>query len=184
MTRYALLLRGVNVGGHRRIAMADLKATLTALGHADVSTYLQSGNAALTATRTTAAKLATQVEKALLAELGVDTRVLVRTHPELAALVAANPFPDAAVEKPAWLHVAFLAAAPDATAAAAVDAGALAPDEFALGDHAIYLRYVTSPARSRLAAVVAKAVLAGAKDPTVTARNWNTVLKLTELTAP
>ncbi len=183
MTRYALLLRGVNVGGHRKLAMPALKDVLTGLGHTDVGTYLQSGNAVVTAKKTTAADIAAAVEAALAAELGVTTRVLVRTHPELAALVHANPFPEAAAEKPAWLHVAFLAAVPDAKAAAALDAAALAPDEFALGDHAIYLRYVNSPGRSKLATVVGKAVLAGAQDPTATARNWNTVLALTERTS-
>lgn len=163
--------------------MPDLNAVLSGQGHEDVNTYLQSGNAVLAATRTTAAKLATQVEKALLADLGVDTRVLVRTHSELAALVAANPFP-AAAEKPAWFHVAFLSAAPDKKAAGALDLEALAPDEFALGDHAIYLRYVNSPGRSRLAEIVAKAALKGRPDAVATSRNWNTVLKLTELTAP
>lgn len=164
--------------------MADLTSLLTALGHTDVSTYLQSGNAVLSASRTTAAKLATQVEAALAAELGVSTRVLVRTHPQLAEVVAANPFPNAAAEKPAWLHVAFLSAAPDVKAAAALDATALAPDEFALGDRALYLRFVNSPGRSRLAEVVAKAVLRGSPDAVATVRNWNTVLKLTELTKP
>lgn len=182
MTRYALLLRGVNVGGHRKLPMADLKTVLAGLGHTDVSTYLQSGNAVVTAKRTTVAKLAAQVQDALAAELGVQTRVLARTHSELAAVVAANPFPDAAADKPAWLHVAFLTAAPDKKAASALDADALAPDEFALGDHAVYLRFVNSPGRSRLVEIVTKAVLKSSPDAVATARNWNTVLKLTELT--
>jgi uncharacterized protein (DUF1697 family) len=184
VTRYALLLRGVNVGGHRKLSMSDLRAVLSSLGHADVSTYLQSGNAVLTAPRTTSAKVAQQVQDALAAELGVHTRVLARTHPELLAVIAANPFPAAAAEKPAWLHVAFLSAAPAAKAGAALDAAALAPDEFALGDRAVYLNFVTSPGRSRLAEIVTKAVLKGTPDAVATARNWNTVLKLADLTAP
>jgi uncharacterized protein (DUF1697 family) len=184
VTRYALLLRGVNVGGHRRLAMTDLKAVLTGLGHTDVGTYLQSGNAVLTARRISAAALEAQVQEALAAELGVRTRVLARPHARRAAVVQANPFPAAAAEKPAWLHVAFLSAAPDAKAADALDPAAFAPDEFALGDEAVYLRFVTSPARSRMPAAVTKAVLRDTPDAVATARNWNTVVRLAELTGP
>jgi uncharacterized protein (DUF1697 family) len=181
VTRYALLLRGVNVGGHRKLPMPALRAALEGAGYADVATYLQSGNAVVFAKGTTAAKVAARTEQALAADCGVATRVLVRTHPDLAAIVAANPFPDAVAE-PAKLHVVFLSAQPSAAGAEAVDAAALAPDEFALGDHAIYLRYAVSAGRSKLAEVVGKAVVAGRKDVVATARNWNTVLALTRMT--
>lgn len=184
MARYALLLRGVNVGGHRKLPMADLRAALESLGHADVATYLQSGNAVLSARGTGAARLAAQAEAALADRCGVRTRVLVRTHAQLAALVAANPFPDASAE-PAKLHVVFLSAAPDRAGGAALDADALAPDRFALGTDAVYLRYAVSAGRSRLAEVVLKAVTGGTagREVVATARNWNTVLALLRMTA-
>lgn len=180
MARYALLLRGVNVGGHRKLAMPDVRAALEALGPTEVATYLQSGNAVLTATGTSAKRLAAAAEEAFAERCGVTTRVLVRTHAQLAALVAANPFPEAA-EEPAKLHVAFLSAAPDAKAAAGLDPATLAPEEFALGKDAVYLRYAVSSGRSKLADRVLKAVVR--KDVVLTTRNWNTVLALTRMTA-
>ena len=181
MARYALLLRGVNVGGHRKLAMPDVRTALESLGHTDVATYLQSGNAVLSATGTSAARLAAQAEEAFASSCGVSTRVLVRTHAQLAALEAANPFP-AAADEPAKLHVAFLSVAPDARAAAALDPEALAPDEFALGTQSVYLRYAVSSGRSKLAERVLKAVVP--KGTVVTARNWNTVLALVRMTKP
>ena len=175
--RYALLLRAVNLGSHGKVAMVELRALLESLGHADVATYLQSGNAVVTAPVTDPAELARQVEGELARKLGVTTSVLVRTGPELAAVVTANPFPDA-VADPARLHVVFLASRPDPERAAALDPTAYAPDLFHLGDRAVYLRYRTSPGRSRLGPAVGK--MYGVVG---TARNWNTVLALTRLTA-
>ena len=179
--RLAVLVRGVNLGRNRKLAMADFRACLAELGCTDVSTHLNSGNAVVS-TRIPAARLPGLVEAALAERCGIATRVLVRTHAQLVALVAANPFPDAVAE-PAKLHVAFLSAAPDAAAAAALDPAALAPDEFALGEDAVYLRYAVGAGRSKLADVVLKAVLAGRKDVVTTDRNWNTVLALTGKTA-
>src|SRR4051794_19876414 len=111
--RYAMLLRGVNVGGNAKIAMADLRSLLTGLGFQDVKTLLQSGNAVFLADPTSVAAgtaravgtnraesarraesaLAGQIEEALAEQLSLRTRVLLRTHEHLAAVIDANPFP-------------------------------------------------------------------------------------------
>lgn len=171
MPRYAVLLRGVNVGGHRRLPMADLRRALEALGYTDVKTYLQSGNAVVTAPDDDPARVAGRIEK----QLGIGSDVLVRTGPELAAVIAGNPFPDA-VANPKLLHVAFLAAQPDPARVAALDPAKYAPDEFRLGDRVVYLRFAVSSGRSKLAvdALARFGVVA-------TARNWNTVVALASL---
>src|SRR5262245_5809226 len=87
--------------------MADLRALLTGLGHAGVRTHLQSGNAVFTATSGDAAKLAATIEAALADRLGLSSRVLLRTGPELAKIVAGNPFPSAE-ESPSSHLVQFL----------------------------------------------------------------------------
>src|SRR5882672_4085362 len=93
--RYAALLRGINVGGNKKIAMADLRLLLSGLGHGEVSTLLQSGNAVFTAPPSDAARLAAQIEAALADQLGLTSSVLLRTHQQLAAVVDGNPFPSA-----------------------------------------------------------------------------------------
>lgn len=176
MTSYAVLLRGVNVGGHRKVAMPELEAALESLGYAEVATYLQSGNAVLTATGTSEA-LAASLTRGLSEALGVELDVLARSGAELAELIAANPFPDA-VADPKFLHVAFLSAEPSAQRRDAVDPAAYAPDEFRFGKRALYLRYRTSPGRSKLGGGALNKL-----GVVVTARNWTTVCRLAELTA-
>jgi uncharacterized protein (DUF1697 family) len=182
MARYAVLLRGVNVGGHGKLPMADLRRVLESLGHTDVWTYLQSGNAVISTDDDDPERVGRLIREGLNRELGMDPSVLVRTGAELAAIVKANPFPGA-VAQPKMLHVVFLSAQPDPDRAAAVDPGVCPPDEFGVGDRAVYLRYVESPGRSRLSELVLRELLRGRPEVSATARNWNTVLALLEKTA-
>jgi uncharacterized protein (DUF1697 family) len=185
--RYAALLRGVNVGGNAKIAMADLRALLTGLGHTDVGTLLQSGNAVFTAPTADPAQLAAAIEKALADELGLTTRVLLRTGSELAAIIAANPFPTAA-DEPAKHLVQFLfepLSADDRKKIEQFDASAFAPEEYRVGDGVIYFRFPNGIGRNVLDAPFSKHLTANfAKPvrPTMTGRNWNTVRKLHDLT--
>jgi uncharacterized protein (DUF1697 family) len=177
VTRYAVLLRGVNVGGHGKLAMADLRAAIEAAGFHDVATYLNSGNATLTAPgrpapSTVAARIGAELERVT----GRPVGLLVRSHARLTQTVAANPYP---VDKPAWLHVLFCD--PDPVRDCAVPAEKLGPDEFTLGPGCAYLRFVNSPGRSRLAELVTRAALPDGG--VATARNWNTLLALVERTA-
>lgn len=166
MTRVAVLLRGVNVGGHNRIAMADLRALLERVGCAEVTTYVQSGNAVVT---WSGGDLAPLVEQALAAA-GPAVPVVTRTAAELDAVVAGNPFdPD-----PELLHAVFLSAQPDASL---LDPPALLPDLVQVGDRVVYVRYAQG---SHDAA--ASKLLSSKRVPLVaTARNWRTVLALQEL---
>jgi uncharacterized protein (DUF1697 family) len=184
-TRYAALLRGVNVGGHKKIAMADLRAVLTDLGHQDVSTLLQSGNAVFTAgsddPEADAGRLAARIEAALAAELGLASKVLVRTHSELAAVIDANPFPTAEADPSTHLvQFLFEPLTPAGRARIAeFEADPFHPEEFRLGAGVIYFRFPGGIGRSKLAVAFARQV--GPK-MAMTGRNWNTVRKLSELT--
>jgi uncharacterized protein (DUF1697 family) len=181
MATYAVLLRGVNVGGHGRLPMPDLRRVLEALGYSGVSTHLQSGNAVITSDDADPERVAARIRERLRSDLSLDTGVLIRTGAELAALVADNPFPDA-VAQPKLLHVAFLSGRPDPERAAALDPGSWPPDEFRVGDRAVYLRYAVSSGRSRLAELVLRELLRGRPDVIATARNWNTVEALRAMT--
>ena len=126
MTAYAALLRGVNVGGNNKLAMETLRTISSGCGFGDVATYIQSGNVVFTS-RLGAAKVATALQDAILAETGIDARVVVRTAAELAAVASDNPFLARGVDEK-LVHVSFLY--PESTPTlAAVDAQVYAPDE-------------------------------------------------------
>ncbi len=116
MPRYVALLRGVNVGGAGRMAMADLRACVEAAGFEDVSTHIQTGNVLLRTPMRSAERVARAVEAAVEADLGFRTAVMVRSAAQLAAVLEQRPFPRAA---DAALRIAFLREAPSAAAGAA-----------------------------------------------------------------
>jgi uncharacterized protein (DUF1697 family) len=181
MTTYAALLRGVNVGGGRKMPMAELRAALEELGHGDVRTYLQSGQAVFTAHRGDQEALAAELAEALGKRFAFACEVLVRDHAYLAGVVEACPFPAAELEG-RQLHVTFLDRDVDDAHFAALDREAYLPEEFRIGDRALYLYLPNGMGRSRLAEQLARPRLA--KGLVATTRNWNTVLKLVDLTAP
>ncbi|HYP31218.1 MAG TPA: DUF1697 domain-containing protein, partial [Burkholderiaceae bacterium] len=91
MKRHIALLRGINVGKAKRVPMADLRALMASLGHANVRTLLNSGNAVFDAKAGTPAGHAKKLRAAILAQLGVDCEVIVKTADELAAAIAEHP---------------------------------------------------------------------------------------------
>jgi uncharacterized protein (DUF1697 family) len=175
MTRYALLLRGVNVGAKNSLPMAELRSMLTKLGCAGVRTYIQSGNAVF-ATKLGAAALTKAIEEALGRYMGRPIATTLRTQGRLDAIVAANPFAKVATN-PAYLCVTFLSHAPAKEQVAPLDAQDWAPELVQVAGKEIYTWHPNGQARSPLAAAVAKLPVRGA----VTTRNWNTVLKLLEM---
>ena len=115
MTSAVALLRGINVGGNRRVPMAELRATVEAAGHTRVTTLLNSGNVVLTLRDGVGgpgtdvhASLAAEVADGLRARLGLDVDVFVRTRGEIDATIAANPFPEAARDDPAHLVLSLI----------------------------------------------------------------------------
>ena len=152
---YFAFLRGINVGGHNMLRMDDLKALCTSLGYADVRTVLQSGNVIFRAKRATAKQL----------EEATGVRVILRTENELRAVVADNPFET--IRNPGHLHVIFLDKAPTAEAAAKLRAIYKGPE----------IIHVNGAGRSKLTNALIERTLGVAG----TARNWNTVTRLLEL---
>jgi uncharacterized protein (DUF1697 family) len=168
--RCAVLLRGINVGKGNRLAMADLRAVLEGLGCEDVSTYLNSGNAVVTADPD---GLAERVEAALR----LPVRVVVFTADELAEAVAGCPWPDRAKASPKLVHVGYLDRQPSTEEVARLGSRH-GDDEVAVGPRVLYLSYATSSVRSPLERALAAARL----DVVMTTRNWTTATKLVELT--
>jgi uncharacterized protein (DUF1697 family) len=175
MTTYVVLLRGINLGSHNKVAMSDLRSFLTELGAEDVSTYVQSGNAVMRSARK-AEPLGRAVERTLADRLGLDIVVVVRTAAQMTKVVGNNPF--AGREKdPTKLHVAFLSKAPGAKRASALEVPGDGPEAFEVRGREVYLHYPNGYGRSKLTnAFVEKRLGVSA-----TNRNWRTVTKLAEL---
>jgi uncharacterized protein (DUF1697 family) len=175
VTRHIVLLRGINVGGHRRVPMSDLQILLAALGYSDVRTHLQSGNAVLSSRASTAA-VKRDIEAGLAAELGVDAEVFVRTRDQLAEVIARDPLRDVA-DNPSRYLVSFLSAPLDATAVREAQKAEVGPERFVAIGREIYAWHPDGVHTSKLAKVLSEKRLG----VTATARNWNTVAKLLEL---
>ena len=118
MANRIALLRGINLGSTNRVSMPELRALIEELGHTDVQTLVQSGNVVFTS-RAKPATLETQLAEAIEAQLGVASKVVVRTRDELAAAIEPNPFP--IPDDPKMLHVTFLDGEPDAAAVEAIE---------------------------------------------------------------
>ena len=173
---YVALIRGINVGGHNRISMAELRSVFSSLGHQDVTTLIQSGNVVFGSGAGDAAAVAREIELRLAADFGLGVSVLLRTPPELAQVAGNNPFlaDEADLSR---LHALFLNALPAAGAVDALDPSRSPPDRFSVRGREIYLHYPNGAGRSRLTVGYFESRLGiGA-----TARNWNTVLRLVEL---
>jgi uncharacterized protein (DUF1697 family) len=90
MPRYVALFRGINVGKAKRIAMADLRALLGKAGYTEVTTLLNSGNVVFTGEAGPNSRHATRIREAVAKKLGVDALVIVKSAPEIAAVVKGN----------------------------------------------------------------------------------------------
>jgi uncharacterized protein (DUF1697 family) len=174
-TRYALLLRGVNVGTKNSLPMAELRAMLAKLGCTDVRTYVQSGNAVF-ATKVGEATLTKGIEQALEHYMGRPIATTLRTIEQMKAIVDANPFRLVAKE-PRYLCVTFLSHAPTSAEVAPLLAQDWKPERVKVVGTEIFTWHPNGQGRSPLAVALEKLPLRGA----VTRRNWNTVLELLEM---
>jgi uncharacterized protein (DUF1697 family) len=176
---HVALLRGINVGGRNRVAMAALRGVVEGLGHTEVATYIQSGNVVFTSEDTDTGALAGALERAIGEQLGVRPRVVVLTCAELARVVADNPFPDE--DNPRNLHAVFRNVPLDPGELAAVAAAERRARERGGRDRArvvgttLYLHTPDGFGRSELATELTRA---GGDRQDGTARNWATVRKL------
>jgi len=184
MPRYVALLRGINVGGRNRVAMADLRQLTEALGHAEVATYIQSGNVVFSSPETDRDALADALEQAIAGSLNVRPAVVVLSRAELAQVVADNPFqgePD-----PRCLHAVFRRRdlAPEAIAEVAeAQRRARAKgcrDQAVTVGRTLFLNTPDGLGRSELAAQLART----SAQADGTARNWSTVTRLAAMLDP
>ena len=148
MTRYVALLRAVNLGSHKKLAMPALRELLTGLGYTGVETYLQSGNAVLTAPGATPDEVTGRDRgRASPRDLGLTTEVILRTAAELRAVVDGNPL---TVGDPTKTSVLFLYEPPPPDRLDGVDPGAYAPEEMVAAGREVYLHLPNGTGRAKL----------------------------------
>jgi uncharacterized protein (DUF1697 family) len=182
MPTHVALLRGINVGGRNRVAMAALREVVEGLGHGDVATYIQSGNVVFSSAETDPAALAAGLEAAIRDQLGVRPKVVVVTCRELAQVVAGTPFHGQ--DNPKLVHAVFWNGPLGPDELAAVDAAQRRSRELGSRDEAqvvgrtLYLHTPDGFGRSELAAQLTKL---GGGQTAGTARNWATVRKLLDM---
>ncbi len=172
MPRLIVLLRGVNLAGRNRVSMPRLREALEEAGFEDVSTYVQSGNLVLSS-KTSAKRAKTEIERLIADRFDVDVKVVVRTHDELAGVVALNPLGKVATN-PKLYQVTFLEADPGTDVLHKLEAAAAGDEQVVLSGRELYAWHPDGVGRSKLAALMSGKGLG----VTATARNWTTVTAL------
>lgn len=175
MPTWVALLRAVNLGAHNKVSMPKLREALTGAGFTDVRTYVNSGNVVLGSSLRSAAKVGTAVHDVIAEHFGVDTPVMMRTGPQLAKVLAWNPFPDAAADHPHLVAVLHLSGEPAAAAVKTLLAGDYAPVRVAHRGAEVVVDWHERSGRPKVDRALKKLGV------DATARNWRTLAALVEL---
>lgn len=173
---FVALLRGINVGGHRRLPMAELRSALEVAGFGGVRTYIQSGNVVFDrpAVDTDEEGVAASIRTVIADSCGMAVPVLVRPLGEIERVVAAHPGVGGDVPDK-WLHVFFLDRAVDH--AVGPDPEKFSPDRWVLQGREVFVTYPTGSGRSKLTIDVFERSF----DVTATARNLTTLAAIVAL---
>ena len=176
MKTYIALLRGINVGGNKKVSMAELRQVLEDLGFEDVQTILQSGNVVFKTPPRDQGKLEEHLQSATRERLGVSIDYIVRDAKQLTAVIAVNPFPGMAKDDPSHLVVMFMKQAIDLNAIDPLQSKITGREVIKGSGTELYITYPDGIGTSKLTGQVIE------KHFSVrgTARNWNTVLKLAD----
>jgi len=175
VTTFVALLRGVNVGKAKRVPMAEFRKLLAALGHTDVATLLNSGNAVFRSRSGAPARIASEIAGAVSRKLKVEVPVIVKSAKEFAAIVADNPFEVGAPDHSRFL-IAFTQDTATLAELAPIELLVRPPERFAIGRHAAYLHCADGILKSK-----AGEALLGRIGRRATTRNLATTLKLQAL---
>jgi uncharacterized protein (DUF1697 family) len=177
MPVYISLLRGINVGGHKKIKMADLRALYESLDFTGTKTILQSGNAIFESQQSDRVQLSKQIEAAIEEHFDFHTHIIIRTTAEMKDVIERNPFSAEQETDPKKLLVMFLSAVPDAAAIDNLRQAHSGSEKIQSSGQELYLYYPDGAGRSKLTTTLIEKKLAIVG----TARNWNTVSKLVVL---
>jgi len=171
------LLRGINLGGHHKIAMSELCALYGSLGHGNARSHINSGNVVFRTGERELAAVAKKLESAIEKKFGFHADVIVRTTAEMRDVIRRNPFAKHKQVEPGKLLVTFLPQKPSAGLAEQIRSLKPDPEEMYLDGREIYTYFPNGVGRSKLFSALSGKALKNQG----TARNWNTVLKLLEI---
>jgi uncharacterized protein (DUF1697 family) len=177
MPAHIAMLRGINIGPHKRIKMDRLRASFEGLGFDQVQTYIQSGNVVFKAGKISAVSLCKKIEGKLLDDFGFSVSAILRTQKEMEKIIRDNPLLKEKGIDPAKLHVAFLSEAPTAAALAKLQGLTPAPDRARLLNKELHLYFPNGVSGSSLWKHPLDRVLS----VVTTTRNWNTVNQLSAM---
>jgi uncharacterized protein (DUF1697 family) len=163
--RRVAFLRGVNVGGHGKVPMAELKKVFEEAGAKNVATYIQSGNVAFDGPTALNAK---KIEHIIEKHFKLNVSVTVRTHDHLKKVIDECPYDDTSL-----VHVGFLVSKPKTTD---IDVSSFAPEEFTVKGDDIYFHLPNGVGTSKMMPFLSRRLGAD-----MTVRNWNTVMKMFDL---
>ncbi len=180
MKTHIALLRGVNVGGNKKLAMTDLRAFMEAIGFREARTLLQSGNLVFRSDGQRDAALETFLDEQAVQRLGLSTKFLVRTAAEWSEVIARNPFPEAAQTLPSRLVVMFFREPPIPEAVQTLRAAMIPSERIYPDGRQLYLACPDGVGDSKMANILMSPRFSKA----ATGRNWNTVLELGALAEP
>lgn len=174
MNIYIALLRGINVSGHNKIKMADLKSLFENMGFTHVKTYIQSGNVLFQSGDDPGA-LRQRIEEGIEKAFGISITVVIRTAAELERIIADCPYADIPLAQGESIHVSSLTEAPPQKIIDLLANSERNHDEYHIHGREIYFLFRQSILDSKLAKNLQKL------GNTATTRNWNTINKLNEL---
>ena len=177
MTAFVSLFRGINVGGHQKIRMDDLKYVHEALGLKDVSSYIQTGNVVFTSDDADVTRIQKAIEDGFAQKFGFQVKVMVRTADEFDVIIENNPFRNQPMKESKWVVAMFLANHPISTAREDIQKTYTGPEELHIMSQEVYIYYPEGIGRSKLTNTFLEKKL----KTMGTARNWNTVLRLQQM---
>lgn len=175
MTTWVALLRGINLGSHNKVAMAELRQMADELGLTNPETYLRSGNLVIDTDLSESALVQTLVD-GIEERFGLQVPVICRSSDELGEIASSHPFSTLGLDDK-FLHVAFLDREPEDRVKEMIDPADYPPDRLEADGREIYLAYPEGSGRSKLN----QGLLESRLGVSVTARNWRTVTKLAEM---
>lgn len=170
--KYIAILRGINVGGHRKIKMQELRDVLDASGFENVQTYIQSGNVIFEGKRTNTLKLGEKMQKLILDNFGHEVPVIVWHAEEIVEAIKHNPY-----KNTENCHLVFLQEQPEQKNINEIEKIDFREESFKVVERRIYLEIPKKYHQSKLSNSFFEKKL----KTKATTRNWKTVLKLREL---
>jgi len=177
MSKKVAILRGINVGGKRKILMKDLTDVFIQIGFKDVKSYIQSGNIIFSCTKNYShEQLSLLLEQKILNKFGFDVPVIIRDKDELYGLIKNNPYYNTKADLDK-LYVTLLQELPNHESLKVIETINHSPDLFSINDTNIYICCNGKYHQSKLSNTFFEKKLC----VKATTRNWKTLMKLYEM---